>query len=140
MTVGITNHETACETHSWIAKNHKTGGDEAGLGPAQPDGSLSNEEVFFDATSEPGEDAWYGLKVDVRGNTPGPGGLWIISPEGRHLGTISGPEHPHNLAWGDADGKTLYLAAQSGLYRTRVSIAGTATPDGKVEASSRTTK
>ena len=35
-----------------------------------------------------------------------------------------GPEHPHNMAWGD-DGKALYLAAQTGLYRIRLGIAGT---------------
>jgi gluconolactonase len=50
--------------------------------------------------------------------------LWIISPEGKHLGTIIAPMHPHNMAWGDADGKTLYLAARSGLYRIRLNIPG----------------
>jgi hypothetical protein len=52
------------------------------------------------------------------------GGLWILSAEGKHLGTIKGPEHPHNLAWGDDDGKTLYLTAQTGLYRIRLNIPG----------------
>jgi len=75
----------------------------------QPDGTLSNKTVLFDATSEPGEDAWDGLKVDQQGNVyaSGPGGLWILSPEGKHLGTIVGPEHPHNLAWGETNHKTL---------------------------------
>ena len=45
----------------------------------------------------------------------GLGGLWIISPEGKHRGTIMGPEHPHNFAWGDDDGKTLNLCAKTGL-------------------------
>ena len=92
----------------------------------QPDGTLSNGKVFFDATPEPGEDAWDGMKVDQRGNLylSGPGGLWIISPEAKHLGTIVGPEHPHNLAWGDADGKTLYLCAKTGLYRIRLNVPG----------------
>jgi len=92
----------------------------------QPDGSLANGKVFFDATAEPGEDAWDGMKVDQQGNLSlsGPGGLWIISPEGKHLGTITGPEHPHNMAWGDEDGKTLYLCAKTGLYRIRFNIAG----------------
>src|SRR5215470_7314707 len=97
----------------------------------QADGSLTNETTFFDATAEPGEDAWDGLKVDIHGNVygSGPGGLWILSPEGKHLGTISGPEHPHNLAWGGEDNRTLYLAAQTGLYRIRLNIPGTTTPD-----------
>ena len=55
-----------------------------------------------------------------------PGGLWVISPEGEHLGTIITPRHVHNMAWGDADRKTLYLCARSGLYRIRLNIAGAA--------------
>lgn len=91
-----------------------------------PDGTLTNAWVFLDATSESSEDAWDGMKVDQQGNmyASGPGGLWIISPEGKHLGTIVGPEHPHNMAWGDEDGKTLYLCAQTGLYRIRVNVPG----------------
>ena len=91
-----------------------------------PDGTLSNGQVFFDATSEGGEDAWDGMKIDQLGNlyVAGPGGLWIISPEGKHLGTIVGPENPHNIAWGDEDGKTLYLCAITGLYRIRTNVAG----------------
>jgi gluconolactonase len=90
------------------------------------DGTLSDGEIFFDMTSAPGEDALDGVKVDLRGNlyVSGPGGLWILSPEGKHLGTIVGPEHPHNLAWGEADGRTLFLTAQTGLYRIRLNIPG----------------
>ena len=51
-------------------------------------------------------------------------GLSIISPDGKHLGTIAGPEHPHNFAWGDDDGRALYLRAQTGLYRIRLKIPG----------------
>ncbi len=92
----------------------------------QPDCALSNGKVFFDMTSEPGEDALDGLKVDRQGNVyvTGPGGLWIISPEGKALGIIRGPEDPHNMAWGDDDGKTLYITAQTGIYRIRLNIPG----------------
>ena len=95
----------------------------------KPDGTLSNGRVFFDMTSALGEDAIDGLKVDQQGNVyvSGPGGLWILSPTGAHLGTIAGPEHPHNFAWGGADGRTLYLTAQTGLYRIRLNIPGTQT-------------
>jgi gluconolactonase len=94
--------------------------------PVNLDATLGTGELFFDMTSAPGDDALDGVKVDVRGNVyvSGPGGLWILSPEGRHLGTIVGPEHPHNLAWGGEDGRTLYLTAQSGLYRIRLNIPG----------------
>jgi gluconolactonase len=90
------------------------------------DGSLSNGTVFFDMTSAPGEDALDGMKVDQKGNlyVSGPGGVWILSPAGKHLGTIKGPEHPHNMAWGDDDGKTLYMTAQTALYRIRLNIPG----------------
>lgn len=94
--------------------------------PVRADGTLDAGEVFFDMTAAPGEDALDGVKVDERGNlyVSGPGGLWILSPAGKHLGTIVAPEHPHNLAWGDEDGKTLYLTAQTGLYRVRLGVAG----------------
>lgn len=88
--------------------------------------TLRNGTVFFDMTSAPGEDALDGMRVDQKGNlyVSGPGGLWVISGEGRHLGTIILPKHPHNIAWGDDDGMTLYLRARSALYRMRLGIPG----------------
>jgi gluconolactonase len=90
------------------------------------DDTLGKGELFFDMTSAPGEDAIDGIKVDQRGNlyVSGPGGLWIVSPEGKHLGTLHGPEHPHNLALGGPDHRTLYLAAQTSVYRLSLNIAG----------------
>lgn len=92
----------------------------------KPDCTLSNSRLFFDMTNAPGSDALDGLKVDQKGNiySTGPGGLWIISPEGRQLGIIKGPEDPHNMAWGDDDGKTLYVTALTGIYRIRMNIPG----------------
>ena len=92
----------------------------------QADGSIANGILFFDMTKAPGEDALDGIKVDQQGNlyVSGPGGLWVISPAGKHLGTIVAPKHIHNMAWGDEDGKTLYLCARSGLYRMRLNISG----------------
>jgi gluconolactonase len=91
-----------------------------------PDGSLSQGTVFYDMTGAGGDDAVDGLKVDRRGNlyVSGPGGLWVLSPNGRHLGTIHTARHVHNFAWGDDDGKALYLCARSGLYRMRLGIPG----------------
>jgi gluconolactonase len=92
----------------------------------RPDATVANGRVFFDMTGAPGEDAIDGIKVDQQGNlfVSGPGGLWVISPAGKHLGTIIAPRHPHNMAWGDEDGKTLYLCARSGLYRMRLGFPG----------------
>lgn len=94
--------------------------------PVNPDATLGRGQLFFDMTNALGDDAIDGIKVDQRGNVyvSGPGGLWILSPEGKHLGTLRGPEHPHNMAWGDADGQTLYLAAQTGIYRLRLQVRG----------------
>jgi gluconolactonase len=59
------------------------------------------------------------LKIDNQGNifSSAPGGVWIISPEGKLLGKITAPERPANMAWGGKDGKTLYLTAHSSLYK-----------------------
>ena len=94
--------------------------------PVNADGTLGKGELFYDLTTPGAEDAIDGIKVDQRGNiyVSGPGGLWIFSPEGKHLGTLHGPEHPHNFNWGDTDHRTLYLAAQTGIYRIRLNIPG----------------
>jgi len=67
-----------------------------------------------------------GIRVDKKGNIygSGPGGVWIISPEGKHLGTIKIPEVVSNVAWGDKDGKTLYITASTSLYRIKLSAQG----------------
>jgi gluconolactonase len=92
-----------------------------------PDGALANGRIFADLR-DPGQDGVPdGMKVDVQGNVfcTGPGGIWVLSPEGETLGRIKVPETPANLAWGDADGKTLYITARTGLYRLRVQTGGT---------------
>jgi gluconolactonase len=92
----------------------------------KPDCMLANSTLFFDMTNAPGNDALDGLKVDQQGNvySTGPGGLWIISAGGKQLGLIKGPEDPHNMAWGDDDGKMMYITALTGIYRIRLNIAG----------------
>ena len=92
----------------------------------QADGTLKNGKLFFDFTDFKGEDAIDGIKVDVEGNlyVSAPGGLQVLSKDGKFLGTIVTPQHVHNMAWGDDDGKTLYLCARSGLYKMRLNVAG----------------
>ena len=96
----------------------------------QPDGTLANGKVFFDMTSTKGQAALDGMKVDVKGNlyVTGPNGIWVISPEGKHLGTIIPPEHANNVGWGGDDRKTLFLCTRTGLYRIRLEIPGTHLP------------
>jgi gluconolactonase len=94
--------------------------------PIDDRGDAGPGELLFDMTGADGEDAIDGIKVDVAGNlyVCGPGGVWILSPDGEHLGTLHLPEAPHNLAWGDADGRTLYITALTSIYRMRMRIPG----------------
>ena len=86
---------------------------------------VSNPRVFFDVNDQTGEGAADGLKVDNAGNlfATGPGGVWVIAPDGTHMGTIMPDEVPANVAWGD-DGSTLYMTARTGLYRIRLTTGG----------------
>jgi gluconolactonase len=91
------------------------------------DGEVSGDgEVLYDMTDAQGEDAIDGVKVDEIGNlyVCGPGGIWIISPQGEKLGLLELPEAPHNLAWGGEDGRTLYVTALTSVYRIRLGIPG----------------
>jgi len=89
------------------------------------DGTLGAGRVFYDVNDQTEEGAADGMKVDVNGNlfATGPGGVWIFSPQGIHLGTIKPDEVPANVAWGD-DGSTLYMTARTGLYRIKLSTSG----------------
>jgi gluconolactonase len=91
-----------------------------------PDLEVMDAGVLFDLTGADGEDAIDGIKVDAAGNVYacGPGGICVISPGGKHLGTLRLPEAPHNVAWGDADGRTLYVTALTSVYRIRLQIPG----------------
>ncbi|MDJ1496877.1 SMP-30/gluconolactonase/LRE family protein [Cytophagaceae bacterium DM2B3-1] len=90
------------------------------------EGSFKKGFIFFDATNYTVKGNPDGLKVDSKGNVyaTGPDGIWVLSPEGEHLGGILFPEMPSNCAWGDADGKTLYVTARTGIYRIRMNVAG----------------
>ena len=95
--------------------------------PVRIDGALGAGVTFIDLTQEvPGEEALDGIKVDTDGNLflSAPGGVWVFSADGTHLGTISAPHPVHNFAWGGADGKTLYLCARSVLYRMPLLVSG----------------
>jgi gluconolactonase len=92
----------------------------------RPDDSIANGRLFVDMSAEQAPGVPDGMKVDERGNlySTGPGGIWVISPEGKHLGTLVFPEQPANLAFGDADGRTLYVTARSSVYRIRLQGPG----------------
>jgi gluconolactonase len=90
----------------------------------QPDGTIANRKVIDDAGCD-------GMKVDTQGNiycaTAAAHGIRVLTPEGKHLGTILTPQDgagPTNLAFGEADSKTLYITIKRSLARIRLNIAG----------------
>jgi gluconolactonase len=89
------------------------------------DGSVKNGQLFFDATAEKDSGNPDGMKLDTQGNIygAGPGGLWVFSPSGKHLGTVKVPEIVSNCVWGD-DGKSLYITARTSVYRLKLPVAG----------------
>jgi len=91
-----------------------------------PDGSVTDGSLFLDPTSDPAKGVPDGLRLDEKGNIygAGPGGVWIISPEGKHIGTIKVPEVVANVAWGDKDYKTLYITASTSIYSIKLSVPG----------------
>lgn len=94
----------------------------------QPDGSVANGREFFNAETvkKPGlKGGCDGMKVDRAGNifTTGPGGVLVISPSGKHLGTLLTGQQTGNCAWGD-DGSTLYICADMFLCRVKTSTKG----------------
>ena len=91
----------------------------------EPDGALTNGRLFAELRG-PGKGVSDGLKVDSQGNIycTGPGGIWVLDEAGEKLGILNFPEAPANLAWGDADLKTVYVTARTGIYRLRTQIRG----------------
>ena len=89
------------------------------------DGTVANGRLFYDLAGAKEQGIPDGMKVDSQGNVyaAGPEGLWVFSPDGKHLGTIQPGETVANCNWG-GDGKTLYITASTSVYRIRVAIAG----------------
>lgn len=94
--------------------------------PVKADGTLGPGTTFFDATADKRPGGPDGMKVDVKGNlySAGPAGVWIFSPEGKHLGTLLIPERVGNLAWGGPRHTTLYIMATSSVYRVDLKVPG----------------
>ncbi len=94
----------------------------------KPDGTIADGRVFFDATQFVGpakKGLPDGLKVDAAGNlfATGPGGVFVFSPDGKHLGTINTGEATANCGWG-GDGSTLYITADMFLCRIKTKTKG----------------
>ncbi len=89
------------------------------------DGTLAARGVWAQMTgNSPG--AADGMKLDSEGNLYccGPGGIHVFSPEAVCLGVIRVPEYATNMAWGEADFRSLYITASTSVYRIRVRVPG----------------
>ena len=91
----------------------------------QPDLSIGNDRVLMDMDIEE-RGIPDGMKVDTEGNlyVTGAGGVWVITPDGTHLGTIEFPEIPANVAFGGDGYKTLLVTARTSLYSVGINVTG----------------
>jgi gluconolactonase len=101
--------------------------------PVKADGTLGASRVFYDATSlyKEGDGVPDGLKLDVHGNlfATGPGGVLVLSPDGKLLGRILTGVPTANVAWGE-DGATLFITANHRVLRLRTKTRGVSLPGG----------
>jgi gluconolactonase len=93
----------------------------------EDDGGIENRRLFADARAfiEGRKGGPDGIKVDREGHVfaAGPGGVYIFSAEGEHLGIIETGEPTTNVAFG-GDGSMLYIAAETTLYRISLLATG----------------
>jgi gluconolactonase len=91
---------------------------------------LGTERLFCDMKGDPRRGGPDGMKVDVEGNVycTGPGGIWVLNPAGKHIGTILSENVPINMNWGDDDWSTLYFTGLTTINRIRLGIPGMQVP------------
>ncbi len=93
------------------------------------DGSIHNGRLFFDANYliEQGKSgSCDGMTVDAEGNVyaTGPGGVLVISPQGKLLGTIETGERVANCCFGGEQGNVLYMTSHMYLCRVKLKSRG----------------
>ena len=100
----------------------------------QPNGTLAlaSDRVFADLRGErPGVPD--GMKIDVDGNVycGGSGGVWVLDPSGKHLGTIvHGAPATTNVGFGGGDWKTLFITTRTSVSSIQLKKAGIPVPVG----------
>lgn len=85
------------------------------------DGKASNERVLVENIAGPPD----GLKVDEKGNLYVTArGVFVYDAKGKQIHHIELSERAANLAFGDPDFQTLYITAQTSVYRVRMDVKG----------------
>jgi gluconolactonase len=94
---------------------------------------LGSERLFCSMLGDDRPGAPDGMKVDVEGNVycTGPGGIWVLDPEGNHIGTIL--HRAVNMAWGGDDWTTMFFTGPTTINRIRLAIPGIPVPRGAVD-------
>jgi gluconolactonase len=95
--------------------------------PVNDDGTLGDSRILFDFSDDYGKlpGSPDGLKVDSNGNlwATAPGGVSVITPDGKRLGRISTTQRTANCGWG-GDGSVLYMTADMYLCRIQTKVKG----------------
>jgi sugar lactone lactonase YvrE len=88
------------------------------------DGTIANSRVFCKVEHPDG------FRLDIEGNlyVTAIKSVEVFDRTGRKRGEITLPEQPANVAFGDADHRTLYICARTGLYQARVNVPGVKRP------------
>jgi gluconolactonase len=93
-------------------------------------GTMVGRSIFADMNegTEPGIPD--GVKVDSAGRVycTGPGGIWVMAPDGKRVGIIRWPEQAVNFAFGGPDLRTLLCCAYTSVYTLRVKVPGNPHP------------
>lgn len=94
------------------------------------DGSIANARQFVDMDDHLAANNPDGMKCDMDGRlwSTGPGGIWVIEPDGTVLGVITTPARPANIAWGGKDWSTLFVTARDSVYRLQTKVHGRPVP------------
>ena len=96
------------------------------------DGSLSNRRMFRDkiGSGTMGEGNLDGMECDEHGNiwTSGPGGVWVLNPEGERIGAIRTPEICGSVVFGGEDLRTLFLTTTTSVHLMQTKVASAPLP------------
>jgi gluconolactonase len=98
----------------------------------RPDGSLGPCRMFRDGIGggEMKEGNLDGMECDALGNiwTSGPGGVWVLNPDGKRIGAIRTPEICGSVVFGGPDLTTLFLTTTTTVQMMETNVASAPLP------------